>query len=389
VENDSTGTARSVSLDTVVSGSTTDTPSITKTGSGTLIFSGVNTATAPMIVEGGKLQLGNGGTTGSIASSSLEIGTDATVVFNINTDPITYGGVITGSGVITKRGTNSLSLTGNGTHTGLLEILEGTITLNGNIRSNIEVTAPLFGRGSTTGSLILKAGGIVYPEDSNPSRILTVGSLTMDPNSSSAAGTLFCTLVPPAFSFDGNTSSQMLKVTGSVNLNNINPKLSFLGASPAQSGFTYTMIDKTSSGPVIGTFIGLPEGAYLPTSAVSGRPTTDNNYFRISYLGGDGNDVTVRAIAATEVTPTVSNVSITSSVSGNSSSPMNVGLNFSYLPYLSNTVLLQTSTDLVNWTTYTSTFSTNASGSANINAVIIGTSQANTPKLFIRVISAQ
>jgi hypothetical protein len=57
-----------------------------------------------------------------------------------------------------------------------------------------------------------------------------------------------------------------------------------LGISPVAAG-TIMMIDNDGSDPVNGTFAGLPEGAVVTTYR--------NARARISYIGGDGNDVTL------------------------------------------------------------------------------------------------
>jgi len=62
-----------------------------------------------------------------------------------------------------------------------------------------------------------------------------------------------------------------------------------LSASPGfnpQAGQIYTILEKTSPGPIANAIFG-PEGSF---STLNGMP------FRISYLGGDGNDVTLTAI---------------------------------------------------------------------------------------------
>lgn len=54
-------------------------------------------------------------------------------------------------------------------------------------------------------------------------------------------------------------------------------------------GDTFKIIDNKSTGPVVGTFAGLPEGTQLTYSGV---------VFSISYIGGDGNDVVLTALTA-------------------------------------------------------------------------------------------
>src|SRR5205807_10538698 len=64
--------------------------------------------------------------------------------------------------------------------------------------------------------------------------------------------------------------------------------------SPAV-GDSFTIIDKSSPGPVTGVFNGLPEGG----SFIEGGAR-----FRVTYAGGDGNDVVMR-VEATGVQPAV------------------------------------------------------------------------------------
>lgn len=63
-------------------------------------------------------------------------------------------------------------------------------------------------------------------------------------------------------------------------------------ASPPAAGTVYTLIDNDDSNAAIGTFGGLNEGATYTVGATS---------FRLSYVGGDGNDVTLTVLAATSL----------------------------------------------------------------------------------------
>jgi hypothetical protein len=60
-----------------------------------------------------------------------------------------------------------------------------------------------------------------------------------------------------------------------------------LGFTPTQ-GEVLTLVNNTGAGPIVGTFTGLPEG-----SSVVGTFGGTSYYFSISYVGGDGNDVTL------------------------------------------------------------------------------------------------
>src|SRR5678815_99286 len=78
-----------------------------------------------------------------------------------------------------------------------------------------------------------------------------------------------------------------LVVLGTVSL--ANPVLEVsLSLNPPLAGEQFTLIDNDGSDAVTGTFAGLPEGSVF---------TADNESFRISYAGGDGNDVVAACVA--------------------------------------------------------------------------------------------
>jgi autotransporter-associated beta strand protein len=115
------------------------TGSLTQTGTGTTILTGANTYTGTTTISAGTLQIGNGGTTGSIAGNIVD---NAALRFN-RSDTLTYGGVISGTGSLTQAGTGTTILTGANTYTGGTTISAGTLQI---------------GNGGTTGSV---AGNIV------------------------------------------------------------------------------------------------------------------------------------------------------------------------------------------------------------------------------------
>ncbi len=82
-----------------------------------------------------------------------------------------------------------------------------------------------------------------------------------------------------------------LKVTGTVDINTtatLNTTL-YNNFQPA-TGNTFTIIDNDGSDAVTGTFNNLPEGATF---------NVGNAVFRITYKGGDGNDVVLTVVAVT------------------------------------------------------------------------------------------
>lgn len=83
-----------------------------------------------------------------------------------------------------------------------------------------------------------------------------------------------------------------LNLSGSLTL--------ILSGLPFPAGQTYLIIENDGTDPINGTLDGLPEGAI----AVS-----DGQAFRISYVGGSGNDLTLTAIAEPAV-PTLSELAL-------------------------------------------------------------------------------
>ncbi|MBC7366646.1 MAG: autotransporter-associated beta strand repeat-containing protein [Undibacterium sp.] len=130
-----TGTASGV-----ISGS----GSLTKSGNGTWTLSANNTFTGTTTVSGGTLQIGAGGTTGSIIGNILN---NAALSFN-RSDALTYAGVISGTGSLTTLGTGTTTLTGNNTYTGATTISAGTLQIGngstaGSVTGNIANSAAL------------------------------------------------------------------------------------------------------------------------------------------------------------------------------------------------------------------------------------------------------
>lgn len=114
---------------------------ISDAGSPTLILSGNNTYSGTTAIGGftiiAKLQIGNGGTTGTLGSGSVTISSSSSLIFN-RSDSMTVGNAISGSG-------GSLIQAGAGT----------TILTGGNSYSTTTVSAGVLqiGNGGTTGSL--------------------------------------------------------------------------------------------------------------------------------------------------------------------------------------------------------------------------------------------
>ena len=112
---------------------TADGPSLIKTGDGTMTLTGANTYTTATTISAGTLQIGAGGTTGSLSANSA-ITNNGTLSFN-RSNTITQGTnfhrEISGTGAVTQAGSGTLVLSGTNTYSGATTISAGTLELSG------------------------------------------------------------------------------------------------------------------------------------------------------------------------------------------------------------------------------------------------------------------
>jgi autotransporter-associated beta strand protein len=123
--------SNTVTLPGVISG----TGSVSQIGPGTTILTAANTYTGATTISAGTLQLGNGGTSGSILGNVLDNGT---LAFN-RSDTATFAGVVSGTGGLVQMGPGTTVLTANHAYTGGTTISAGALQL---------------GNGGTTGSIL-------------------------------------------------------------------------------------------------------------------------------------------------------------------------------------------------------------------------------------------
>jgi autotransporter-associated beta strand protein len=126
---------------------------VTKFGTGTLILTGSLTQSGLTLIDSGTLQIGAGGTTGSVSGSILN---NASLAFN-RSDDTTFTGSVTGSGSVMKLGTNTLTVTGGLNSGGGTTIAGGTLRI---------------GNGGNTGSLsgnVINNGALVFDRSANSS----------------------------------------------------------------------------------------------------------------------------------------------------------------------------------------------------------------------------
>ncbi|CAN7423228.1 autotransporter-associated beta strand repeat-containing protein [Caulobacter sp. LjRoot300] len=100
--------------------------SLRQLGAGATVLTGASTYTGGTTISAGTLQLGNGGSDGSIVGNVVNNGT---LAFN-RSDAYIFGGTISGAGRVTQIGAGTTVLTGTNSFTGGASITAGTLQVS-------------------------------------------------------------------------------------------------------------------------------------------------------------------------------------------------------------------------------------------------------------------
>ncbi|EDT01673.1 outer membrane autotransporter barrel domain protein [Burkholderia ambifaria IOP40-10] len=154
---------------------------VTVAGTGVQTLTGSNTYTGgTTIASGGTLQLGNGGTSGSVVGNVVDNGA---LIVN-QSGSVTLANVLSGTGSLTQAGSGALTLTGTNTLSGSTTVAAGTLAVAGSLAQSavtVQNGATLTGTG-TVGGVVVQSGGIAAA--SQPGAALNVaGNVTFQPGS--------------------------------------------------------------------------------------------------------------------------------------------------------------------------------------------------------------
>ncbi|MEN9468779.1 MAG: hypothetical protein RL630_512 [Verrucomicrobiota bacterium] len=208
------------------------------------------------LAAGGTLQIGRGGATGTLDTDLVNNGQ---LIFD-RTTASTYSGSISGTGMLTKNGSGTLTLTGDNTYNGPTAINSGTLSLGASERiadtSDLVVASGAFDLAGFYESLGSLAG----------SGDITLGSGTLTTNSSSnstflgvisgTGGSLFKTgsgslILSGANTYNGNTTvnSGILSLGASERIADTSDLVVASGTFDL-SGFTESLGSLTGSGNI-------------------------------------------------------------------------------------------------------------------------------------------
>jgi fibronectin-binding autotransporter adhesin len=226
------------------------------------------------------------------ATDGVVIPNGSALTVGSNNASTTCAGVISGGSssvpftVLTKTGTGTLTLTGDSTYPGEVDALGGGLEVNGTFAN--EATSAIFVGSAQNASLF--GNGTVGP-------VITAGNI--HGGTSSTPGTLSTGFL----SFNG-VGKQSARIASAVSYDRINaanvnmtsgPVLTVILSYLPAPGTVFTLIDNAGGAAVQGSYNGLAEGATLLVNSTT---------FSVSYVGGDGNDITLTAIN-NGLTPTV------------------------------------------------------------------------------------
>jgi autotransporter-associated beta strand protein len=198
-----------------------------------------------------------------------------------STGDTTVNGEIQGTrqGRIIKESPGMLVLGGLNTYEGRTSVFGGTLLVNGSIGSrrplDVATIATLSGGGNIASPVFINSG--VLSPGPGPA-VLSLGGVTFS---------IASTFVVELNGFVAGTGYDQLDVLGRVELGN---SILALSGNPGTSvGATFTIIDNDGTDPVVGTFLGLPEGATF---------TVNGHNYRINYAAGiNNNDVVLTQLS--------------------------------------------------------------------------------------------
>jgi autotransporter-associated beta strand protein len=222
-----------------------------------------------------------------LGANNLTVGTNNldTVFSGIISD---HGGQNRGSGgSLTKVGNGELTLGHRNRYTGGTFVQHGQLIVN-NIIGSGTGEGPVQVEGGKLGGIGVISGAVSIGTGNGPGAVLAPGYL----HGANATGalTIQSSLV---FNTDGiyqaqvNSSNATADQVAALGVTiNTGAQFSFtdLGAATLAIGTVFTAINNTSANPIAGTFSNLPDGASF---------SSNGNTYRVSYEGGDGNDLTL------------------------------------------------------------------------------------------------
>lgn len=190
---------------------------LAQNGNGTTVLTGANTYAGGTTISGGTLQLGDGGTGGSIVGN---VANGGKLVFD-RSDVVDFSGTISGGGSVVQAGTGNTVFNGAQTYTGATSVEAGRLSVNGSITSavTVHVAGTLGGAGTIFGDVTNI--GTVAPGNS-------IGKLTVAGDYAGQGGTL---AIEAALGDDSSATDRLVVTGDTSGITNV--KVTNVGGSGA------------------------------------------------------------------------------------------------------------------------------------------------------------
>ncbi|HEY5042636.1 MAG TPA: autotransporter-associated beta strand repeat-containing protein, partial [Verrucomicrobiae bacterium] len=255
-------------------------------GSAIVTLTGTNTYASGTVINAGTLQVGNGGTIGTIGTG--QVTDNSALIFN-RSDNLTMANTLSGAGTLMQFGPGSLTLNGDGTgFSGTLSVSNGTVWLNS---SNAATYTEVHPGGTLGGTGTLAEGGEIQVDAGGT---LTAGA------SRSSVGIL---TVPDIAYIYGNVFIKLDKSQAQSN-----DKLATVGGQVVNSG-TGNTFTVTNIGPALKvgdkfTIFSQPSSGFASLTVTGAGATWQN------HLDTDGS-ITALTVPLVNTNPPVLQMSVT------------------------------------------------------------------------------
>lgn len=261
----------------VFSGGTVSSGTVTPTGTGNAANF---TVTGLSLTDAGSgytstptVSFSGGGGTGATATATLTSVALGSATSIGGAGNILINAAVTGGNALTKVGAGTLTLAGVNTYTGTTTVSTGSFLVTGSITSAVTANGGTFGGGgSSNAAVTINTGAMLTGGgDGSAGTFTTTNTLTLN-----SGATL-------KVDFNSTTASFDKIVTNGLTLSNAILQLNDIGSGGGLVlNQSYVILDKTAITSIGGTFSGLAESDTI---------TSGNNVFKITYVGGTGNDV--------------------------------------------------------------------------------------------------
>ncbi|MGJ7505336.1 MULTISPECIES: autotransporter outer membrane beta-barrel domain-containing protein [unclassified Variovorax] len=267
---------------------------IEKTGAGMLTLTQDQAFTGTTTISAGVLQLGNGGTSGSVKGNIVD---NATLLIN-RSDALTLSGTISGTGSLVKEGAGTTTLTAANSYDGGTALKQGRLNVGNNLALGTGTLA--MDDGTTLGFAadgLNLANAVVLTGNNDP--VIDTGSFSATLSGNITGGGFITKIGSGTLTLSGSNSytgatdvaEGTLKAGATGTFSAASAHTVQSGATLDLAGFSQTVASLANSGTV--TLVGTAPGTTL---TVNGAYVGNNGVLRLGTFLGDSTSVSDRLV---------------------------------------------------------------------------------------------